>query len=166
MSTCSKNLDDRRFDLTDLNWSGVLFPSPQFRFHSSQADKRGTSNVTGFKDPRVDALCSMYPEAFDMEERVNIIREIDGIVFNQHHYILTWYSPCDRVLYWNRFGYPDWYTPRTGGTVLEAWWIDVEKDNRVRAGKADPSITMPIGETEVRFWEAYNRSLQGATAAR
>lgn len=42
---------------------------------------------------------------------------------------------------------------RTGDELPFSWWIEVENQARTRAGKADPRITMPKGETEVRFWE-------------
>ena len=75
--------------------------------------------------------------------------------------------PSQRFLYWNKFGQPDWYITRTGDydTVLFSWWLDPERDKTATAGKSDPKVTMPKGETEVHFWEAYKRLLEQTTAA-
>ena len=166
-STRWKNLMDRKYDLTNTNWGALVFPNPETSYHSRLATENDNNNVTSFKDARVDDLCMRYDRTFDVEERIKIIREIDGIVFNAHHYVLEWYLPSQRFLYWNKFGQPNWSITRTGDydTVLFSWWVDPELEARVESGKKDPEVTMPKGETEVHFWEAYKKQMEGATAA-
>ncbi len=159
-----KNLMDRTFELSLTGWGRPLFPNPEMEFRSDLADEKNNNNVTGFKSPRADSLFSAYDLAFEVKDRIRIIRELDAILFNEHHYILTWYGSGDRLIYWNRFGHPDWYLPRTGGSVLASWWIDPEKEKQVEAGKANREITMPQGETEVRYWEGY-RGVEGVSAS-
>lgn len=97
---------DRQFDLSLVNWSGLDFPNPETTFSSRLAGTKENNNLTGLSDARVDELCELYEHTFDVRERMRIVREIDGIVFGQHHYILTWYAPSTRLLYWNKFGHP------------------------------------------------------------
>jgi microcin C transport system substrate-binding protein len=166
-STRWKNLMDRKYDLTATAWGALVFPNPETSYHSRLAAENDNNNVTSFKNPLVDDLCTRYDRTFDVEERIKIVREIDGIVFNAHHYILEWYLPSQRFLYWNKFGQPDWYITRTGDydTVLFSWWMDPEKEKRVESGKKSAEVTMPKGETEIHFWEAYKRETERATAA-
>jgi hypothetical protein len=36
-----------------------------------------------------------------------MIREIDGILMQIQPYALGWYAPFTRLLYWNKFGMPE-----------------------------------------------------------
>ncbi|HWN80984.1 MAG TPA: extracellular solute-binding protein [Candidatus Udaeobacter sp.] len=166
-STRWKNLMDRKYELTSTNWGALVFPNPESSFSSKLADKNDNNNITGYKNPQVDSLCTLYDRSFDVQDRIRLIQAIDGLVYEQHPYILEWYLPSQRFLYWNKFGQPDWYIARTGDydTVLFSWWVDPERDKTVLAGKSDPKVTMPKGETEVHFWEAYKRQVESATAA-
>ena len=47
---------------------------------SSLADKNNNNNICGFKSKRVDELLKEYDVAFDIKERVKIIREIDSMI--------------------------------------------------------------------------------------
>ncbi len=166
-STRWKNMMDRKFELTTIAWGGLVFPNPESSFHSRLADLNDNNNITGFKNARVDELCSQYDLAFDINERISIIREIDGLVYNQQHYIMEWYLPSQRFAYWNKFGQPRWYLSRIEDIdqILYSWWVDPEKEKVVEAGKTDPNVTMPKGPTEIHFWEAYKRATEKATAA-
>ena len=76
-----------------MAWTGLLFPNPETSLHSTLADAKNTNNITGFKNKRIDELLDVYDVEFDQQKRVAIIREIDGIVANLHHYILSGIAP-------------------------------------------------------------------------
>ena len=96
-------LMERKFDLTSIAWGGLLFPNPETSFHSTLADVDNTNNITGVKSARIDEICDAYDEMFDVDERTNAIREIDGILASEYHYILQWYAPNQRLAYWKVF---------------------------------------------------------------
>ena len=37
---------------------------------------------------------------------MKLLQELDGIITNEHHWILEWTAPYQRVVYWNKFGQP------------------------------------------------------------
>jgi microcin C transport system substrate-binding protein len=150
---------ERRFELVSLAWSGLLFPNPETSFHSKLADVDNNNNVSGVKDARIDELLAQYDVEFDQEKRVAIIREIDGIVANIHPYILEWDMPFQRIAFWNKFGHPEGYLTRIGDyrDAPSVWWIDAEKQAQLGKAMADASLTMPVGETEVRYWTEFAR---------
>ena len=92
----------------------ALSRTPKTQWHSSLADVNNTNNITGFKNARVDQICKAYDKMFDVQERISAIREIDGILANAYQYVLLWYAPSTRIAYWNKFGIPPGYLPRTG----------------------------------------------------
>jgi microcin C transport system substrate-binding protein len=144
----------RKFDVVSMAWTGLTFPNPETSYQSTLADVDNTNNISGFKDARVDALLGVYDKEFDQQKRAAIIREIDGILANGHHYLLEWDAPFQRIAYWNKFGHPDSYLTRIGDyrDIPSLWWIDPQKDARLAAAARDPALRIEVGPTEVRYW--------------
>ena len=164
-STRWKNVMDRQFEMAVQGWSGLVFPNPELICLSTLADEKGNNNLTGMKDPEIDSLCRQYDLTFETQKRMRLVHQIDAILFDQHHYVLTWYTPNTRLLYWNKFGHPDWYITRTGDTVPYSWWIDADLERQVERGKTDRNVILPKGATEVHFWEHYGDRSEPATAS-
>jgi microcin C transport system substrate-binding protein len=159
-----KLMMDRNFDMVSTAWGGLIFPNPETSFASSLADTPNNSNVTGFKDPRVDQLLKDYDAEFDPQKRAAIIQEIDGIVANSYQYILGWDAPFVRIAYWNKFGYPEGYLTRIGDQtdMPTLWWFDPQKDAELRRVLGDNSATLPGGETDSRYWIEYGAKEKAA----
>lgn len=157
-------MGDRRFDLVYLGWTGLLFPNPETSYQSTLADANSTNNVTGIKSPRIDQLLAVYDREFDAQKRIEIIREIDGILTGIHPYVLTWDTPYERIAYWNKFGHPEGYLTRIGDyrDVPSFWWIDRQKEAEVARGMNDTSVKMAVGAVDARYWQQYAQR-QGAT---
>ena len=150
-------IDERRFDLVSVAYTGLLFPNPETTFHSSLADVDNTNNITAVKSPRIDELLIRYDTEFDQQEREEIIREVDGILGDLHNYILGWEAPFFRIAFWNRFGAPEGYLSRFGyyRDPLSLWWVDPQKEASWRQAMASTSERMDVGETDVHYWEQY-----------
>ena len=147
----------RKFDFEYQGWSGLLFPNPETSFDSKLADQNSTNNITGVKDKRIDELLPQYDIEFDPQKRVAIIREIDGILANLHHYVLGWYAPFQRIGFWNKFGFPDGVLTRIGDyrDIPSLWWIDPDKQSQLTKAMGDASTKLDSGQTEVRYWKDY-----------
>ncbi len=146
---------NRKFQLATQGWGGSIDPSPDTSWLSELADKQNNNNLAGFKDKRVDELCREYDTQFELQQRVQTIREIDGFIFREFPCILGWSSPYIRLIFWNRFGQPPWYIGRTSGpeTVLKTWWVDSKKEERLRQAKQDGSMQLEPGPTTIRYWK-------------
>ena len=59
------------------------------------------------------------------------MRKLDGVIFSDHPYVMNWYLPCERFIYWNKFGMPD--TIPDEGVQPGAWWIDGAKEPAITA---------------------------------
>ncbi len=155
--TMGRLMDDQQFDTVIVGYTGLLFPNPETQFHSALADQKSSGNLTGFKNPRVDELLKTYDTEFDQPRREAIIREIDGIVTNQHHWALAWDGPFTRIAFANKFGFPDYYITRYGDNrdPLTLWWLDPEKARELAQAGQDANAKMPVGTTDVHYWEAW-----------
>lgn len=166
--TLFKLVMDRNFSLVNMAWGALLFPNPETSFGSSLADVPNNNNITGFKDKRVDDLLTQYDKEFDQKKRAAIIQEIDGIVANSYQYLLGWDAPFQRIAYWNKFGHPEGYLTRVGDfrDIPSLWWIDPQKEADLRRAMGDDSVTLPVGETEVRYWPQFGEREKAAAAAK
>lgn len=162
-------MGDLRFDLISFGFTGLLFPNPETSVRSTLADAKSTNNVTGVKNQRIDQLLDVYDREFNAQKRIEIIREIDGILANIHSYILMWDTPYERIAYWNKFGYPEGYLSRIGDyrDVPSLWWIDSQKQAELARAMSDTSAKMAVGPVEARYWQQYaqRQGTRSTTAA-
>ena len=121
---------------------------------SELADKNDNNNITGFKNERCDEIFKEYDVTFSQEKRVALIQELDHIATAEHPYVFSWYQPCQRVLYWNKFGVPEFGLRRTleYEDALVTWWFDPAKNNELKkARKSGTSLKeQPL---EIHYWE-------------
>ena len=163
--TFFKLLMQRKYDAADMAWGALIFPNPETSLSSSLADVDNNNNITGFKNKRVDELLPIYDREFDQQKRVNIIREIDGILANERHYALKWQAPFFRIAYWNKFGHPPGYLTRTNdtGDMVSLWWIDPTKAAELDRAMRDESVKFPAVPLENRYWQEYGKKHGAAT---
>jgi len=153
--TLWKNIvEDRKFQMCSMAWSQVLFPSPKQIFHSSMADASGSNNLTGLKDAEIDRLIEEYDKEFDIHRRTELLRELDGKVFATHHYALAWYLPSQRLLYWRKFGMPEFVLPKYTDwrAVFAYWWVDPQQAAALKAAQKSGEAILPLPDAEVRHW--------------
>ena len=159
-------MQSRKFTMVEVAYGGLQFPNPETSWHSSLADKDNNNNITGFKNARVDEICAAYDKMFDIGERVRAIREVDNIMTNSYHYTLFWTAGYSRVIYWNKFGFPVGYFPRTGGIPTAYWWYEPDREAKLNAALKDPSIKLEVGETDDKYWIEFAKKEEAATGAR
>ena len=124
------------FDIVVGSFPQSLSPGNEQRefWSSAAADKPGTQNIIGIKDPAIDSLIETMIFAGDRAELVAASRALDRVLLWHHYIVPQFYAPRDRVAYWDRFGHPERLPSRTSplGSFLQIWWHDP-----ARAGKLD-----------------------------
>jgi hypothetical protein len=114
-----------------------------------------------------------YNATFDFQERVKLLRQLDGILTNLYHDIFHWNAPSVRLAYWNKFGMPPGILTRTGDNqsdlskgpgVERLWWIDLEKNRKLTQAMADPSIKLEAPPLENHYWIEYDKKRDGGSA--
>ena len=116
--------------------------------------KEGSNNIVGYNDPEADALIDEYDAEFDVNQRNKILQKLDAKIYAQVPYSLGWYNPCERLLYWNRFGMPEWGLPRYGEyeDAFVYWWYDKEKAAKLKETLKSKTQMEPIPELQMRPW--------------
>ena len=151
-----KNLMDRNFTIDFEAWGGLIYPNPETGYKSSLADQKNNNNIYGFKSDRVDELLPIYDTEFDHKKRVEIIQEIDSIITESRHSALGLSrEPPIRLLFWNKFGYPEYMLSKYGGRsedILYNWWFDDKKSEQLKKAM-DLNTSMDIGDMNHTFWK-------------
>ena len=156
-NTMIKNVNARNFNVCMLAYSGLIYPNPESSLRSTLADQDDNNNVWGFKSARVDELLDEYDICFEQTRRIEIIQEIDGI-FNEVHPIgFSIARNYSRLMWWDRFGYPDWMLSRYVGEywdTLYYWWIDDEKAKTLDDAMENDK-KLPIMPIDMKYWPQY-----------
>jgi microcin C transport system substrate-binding protein len=160
-ATLIKLLDERQFQMVSLGFSASKpYPMPRSMFHSDQADLPASNNLAGFKDQRADEIIDAYDIEDDVNTRIELIRELDGIVTNSYIYMLEWYAPYDRFVYWNKYGQPESYLSRIGMGAISTydaftmWWHDPAKEAALNQARRD-NAGLEVGPSEVDYWSDF-----------
>ncbi|MDD2868003.1 extracellular solute-binding protein [Neomegalonema sp.] len=88
---------------------------------SETADEDGTRNLSGVKNPVVDALIDRIVFAADREELEVATRALDRVLLFEHYNVLQLYTPYERIAYWKRLQPPPKLPPYSIG-FPSIWW--------------------------------------------
>lgn len=98
---------------------------------SSAAKTPGTRNLAGIQNPVVDGLVDKVIGAQNRDELLTAVHALDRVLLWEAYVVPGWYSPIDRIAYWDRFGMPKLRPSR--GTDIFSWWFSPEGDARIQA---------------------------------
>jgi len=90
---------------------------------SEAADREGSMNLIGIKDPAIDKLVDHIIFAKDREELIAATRALDRVLLWHDFVVPQWFSPNVRIAYWNHYGQPKELPGLTPG-FLQVWWYD------------------------------------------
>jgi microcin C transport system substrate-binding protein len=90
---------------------------------SEAAGREGSMNLIGIKSPAIDKLVDHVIFAKDRDELVAATHALDRVLLWNEFVVPQWYSPNVRIAYWNRYGQPKVLPALTPG-FLQVWWFD------------------------------------------
>lgn len=90
---------------------------------SAAADKKGSRNLAGIKNPAVDKLIDKIILAKDRAELVATTHALDRVLQWNHYVVPQWYAPYERVVMWDKFKGPK-KQPSQSVAFLRTWWQD------------------------------------------
>ncbi|MBX3569890.1 MAG: ABC transporter substrate-binding protein [Rhizobiaceae bacterium] len=96
------------------------------------ADTPGSRNVSGIKDPVVDALVERVIFATDREDLLAATHALDRVLLWGFYVVPQWHNPELWIAHWNKFGVPE-KQPAYVGVDTDSWWVDAEKEKALAA---------------------------------
>lgn len=95
------------------------------RFTSRAARSRGSDNLSGVRDPAVDAVIARLLQSQTRGELVTAARVLDRLLRHGWYLVPHFHAPTHRVAYWNRLAHPEklprYYSAETW--MLKTWWV-------------------------------------------
>jgi microcin C transport system substrate-binding protein len=99
---------------------------------SRAADTPGSRNLSGIKNPVVDALVEKVIFATDREELVAATNALDRVLLWNFYVVPQYTRAVTWLAYWNKFGIPE-KQPDYIGPDTQSWWIDADKEKALAA---------------------------------
>jgi microcin C transport system substrate-binding protein len=153
-----KKVLEKKHDVAWMGWSTSLRPQYWEHFHSVNAHKPQTNNITNTDDPEMDRLIDAYRNSLDSRERAALSRRIQEKIHEIGAFVPTFMVPYVRQAYWRWWRLPepagtrhtsnlfDPFSSATGGL----FWYDPgrhgETEAAMKSGRAFAPVTR-IDET-------------------
>ena len=121
----TRRLDGFDYDIVVGNFPQSDSPGNEQRdfWGSEAADRQGSTNLIGVKNPAIDKLIDRIIFAKDRAELVAATRALDRVLLWNDFVVPQWFSPETRIAYWSRYGQPKVLPGLTPG-FLQVWWFD------------------------------------------
>jgi microcin C transport system substrate-binding protein len=119
------------FDMTVEVFGQSQSPGNEQRDYwtSAAADRNGSRNTIGIKNPVVDQLVDRIIYAATQEELTAACKALDRVLWYNYYVIPNWYLATYRLAFWDKFSRPEtaplYYNPFQ---LLMTWW-EKGKDN-------------------------------------
>jgi microcin C transport system substrate-binding protein len=121
----TRRLDGFDYDIVVGNFPQSDSPGNEQRdfWGSEAAGREGSTNLIGVMNPAIDKLIDRIIFAKDRAELVAATRALDRVLLWNEFVVPQWYSPNVRIAYWARYGQPKVLPGLTPG-FLQVWWFD------------------------------------------
>lgn len=153
-----KKVLEKKHDVAWMGWSTSLRPQYWEHFHSANAHKPQTNNITNTDDPEMDRLIDAYRNSLDAGQRAALSRQIQEKIHQIGAFVPTFMVPYVRQAYWRWWRLPepagtrhtsDLFDP-FGSATGGLFWYDAERreetEAALKAGRALDPVTR-IDET-------------------
>ena len=117
------------YDSTTEVWAQSLSPGNEQRdyWSSAAADRIGSRNYAGIKNPAIDALIERVIFAKDRAELIAATHALDRVLLWNHYVIPQFTYNKTRAARWDRFGRPE-KLPEYGSSAFPTtWWWDAQR---------------------------------------
>ena len=121
------------YDLTTVLWAQSLSPGNEQReyFGSQSADRPGSRNTPGIKNPAVDALIEKIIFAKNRAELVAATKAMDRVLLWNFYVVPQFTYGFQRYARWDRFSHPE-LLPKYGISGFpNLWWWDADKAAKI-----------------------------------
>jgi microcin C transport system substrate-binding protein len=114
---------DFDFDMVVHVWPQSLSPGNEQTGYwgSAFADRPGSQNMAGVRSEAVDHLIGEIVRANSQEDLKAAVSALDRVLLWNHYVVPHWYSGVYRVAYWSRLKRPDTVPPYS--ISFDAWWL-------------------------------------------
>ena len=153
-SAAYKKVMEKKHDVAWMGWSTSLRPQYWEHFHSINAHKPQTNNITNTDDPEMDKLIDAYRNSLDETERISLSLKIQEKIHDIGAFVPTFMVPYVREACWRWFKLPAVPGTKMSNTLFDPFgtttgglfWYDGNSEAKTRSamkkGDSLPPITI------------------------
>ncbi|MCP4745520.1 MAG: ABC transporter substrate-binding protein [Desulfobacteraceae bacterium] len=150
-----KKVLEKRHDVALVGWGTSIRPHFWEFWHSVNARKGQTNNITNTADAQLDRLIDAYRDSLDEQERIRLAHQIQLKVYEIGAFVPTMMAPYFRQVYWRWWKFPDTAATKTSESLFDPFsrglfWFDQEQNEQtkkaMRKGQTYSPVTL-IDET-------------------
>lgn len=154
-----KQILEKKHQIAWMGWAGGgLTPRYWEFFHSDNAHKAQTNNITNTDNPVLDSKIEAYRSAHLTEERVELARELEQMIFDIGSAIPTYKVPYTREGFWRWIKFPDTIATRSSTMVFDPFgstgglfWIDESLKHEVNSARRSGESYLPLYIEDTRW---------------
>ena len=123
-------LDKFDYDVAIISYPGSSSPGNELKeiWGSGSAGINGSFNIIGVQNPAVDALIEEVVKAQHKSDYIAAVNALDRVLRHEYYLIPHWYSPYQRIAYWNKFAHKSAKEPI--GLQFLTWWDKATEDKK------------------------------------
>lgn len=125
-SQYSNRVRSRDFDMFPTVYGGMNYPDPSLKILWRSDYISSTWNSAGVQDPAVDSLIdSIISHQGQPDALLSLGRALDRVLTWNYYMLPMWYSNHDRIAYWDKFSMPALRPAYDLG--FDTWWYDINR---------------------------------------
>jgi len=129
-----KKFLEKKHDVAWMGWSTGLRPAFWQHYHSFNAHKPQTNNISNTDDPELDKLIDAYRDSLDEEERIDLSLRIQQKLHDVNSFVPTFMVPYVRQAFWRWWRLPEIPGTKHSGDLFDPFgssagglfWYDKE----------------------------------------
>ncbi|MGK0476623.1 MAG: microcin C transport system substrate-binding protein [Oleispira sp.] len=129
-----KNVIEKKHDIAWLGWSTGFRPAYWQHFHSDNAHKPQTNNITNLASPRIDSLIDQYRSSTVEKDRIILAHTLEKEIADQIIFVPSTMVPFTRVGFWRWLKLPESIATKSSASVFDPFhptqgglfWIDAK----------------------------------------
>ena len=154
-----KKILEKKHDVAWMGWSTNIRPSYWQGWHSDNAHKAQTNNITNTDDPGLDELIDQYRASLNEKERIELSLKIQNAIQQTGAFVPTFMIPYVRLGYWRWLELPDFHGTRRSDNLFDPFssttgglfWINAGKKKAGLYAKKSSQAFLPIIIKDERY---------------
>jgi microcin C transport system substrate-binding protein len=143
-TTAYKQVMEKKHQIAWMGWSGGLDVAPTYWefYHSDNAHKPQTNNITNTDDPALDKKIIEYRDATTKEERIRLAHQVEQMIHDNGAYIPGYKVPYTREGFWRWLKLPAAHGTRSSEQLFDVFglagglfWIDEKEKEEVQKAR-------------------------------
>ncbi len=129
-----KQVMEKQHQITFSGWNSTL-PYPRYweGFHSANANKPQTNNITNTANPEMDPLIDQYRASTNLEEKLELAHTLEQMVYDEAVFVPGFKVPFYRVAFWSWIHFPEGFDAPISESAGQhgLYWIDLEEKKEI-----------------------------------